>query len=384
MSSFTASRRSIFSSIVALSFSAQQENDCANYLLKRSASTELVPVSDISQLTLTADGRLTDTGYRFNVLGFNALCNAISGGLGRLFGEISGETPVKLINIDEYSIPSAVSIYNEAMRVRFEQLRERNLMVDHSARVVDGFLGLNHKMLDNADFLDIIRNEIGSNVPEAQFYRGELVGREFRVYILDTSNSWVDKNSGADNLFSAGWYFCNREDIGNAVRAVPCLYTRYGLALGELGRKHRIAHVGSDLVGRTGALVSKTFEQQIDMSELNARLFALKKFRLGFDEDKDKFDAAFKKWTTYLINHGIQKEPAKQIVKNAAMVGADIQPRNPLDVYTKKVLIERTGYDLVCSVLRNARNQPTYIREKIQTVGMELLLPTKKKKQLGS
>jgi hypothetical protein len=77
------------------------------------------------------------------------------------------------------------------------------------------------------------------------------------------------------------------------------------------------------------------------------------------------------------------KNIARHIAKNSAMVGADLNPRDPLDVYTKKVLVERTGYDLICSILRHARNQPTYLREKLQAVAMELLLPTKKKKQLG-
>lgn len=349
-------------------------------MLKRSASTELVPISDEAQLTLTADGRLSESGYRFNLLGFTAVCNAISGGLSRVIGEISGESPSRFMASGDYSVPSAVSIYNEAMRVRFESLRERNLMVDHQARIVDGFLGLNHKILDNSDFLGLIQNEMASNVPAARFYRGELVGRELRVYILDSSTR---RAGDSDQMFAAGWYFCNREDTGNSVRALPCLYTKFGVALGAISRKQRIAHVGTDLVGRTGALVSRTFEQTIDMDSLKSRLFALKKFRLGFTDDTNEFETVCKKWTTYLIGHGIMKDIARHISKNAAMVGADLNPRDPLDVYTKKVLVERTGYDLICSILRHARNQPTYLREKLQAVAMELLLPTKKKKQLG-
>jgi hypothetical protein len=380
MSGLPNRRRSIFAPVVALSFSAQQEQECADYMLKRSASTELVPISDEAQLTLTADGRLSESGYRFNLLGFTAVCNAISGGLSRVIGEISGESPSRFMASGDYSVPSAVSIYNEAMRVRFESLRERNLMVDHQARIVDGFLGLNHKILDNSDFLGLIQNEMASNVPAARFYRGELVGRELRVYILDSSTR---RAGDSDQMFAAGWYFCNREDTGNSVRALPCLYTKFGVALGAISRKQRIAHVGTDLVGRTGALVSRTFEQTIDMDSLKSRLFALKKFRLGFTDDTNEFETVCKKWTTYLIGHGIMKDIARHISKNAAMVGADLNPRDPLDVYTKKVLVERTGYDLICSILRHARNQPTYLREKLQAVAMELLLPTKKKKQLG-
>ncbi len=340
-------------------------------------------MSDAAQLTLTADGRLLETGYRFNVLGFTAVCAAISGGLIRVFGEISGESPSKLLSSSEYSIPSAVSIYNEAMRVRFELLRERNLLVDHGARVIDGFLGLNHKLLCNSDFFEAIKNEMESNVPEAQFYRAELVGRELRVYTLDTSNKWSVTLNGGEHTFASGWYFCNREDSGQSVKALPCLYTRFGIALGSTGRKNSLVHAGSDILGRASAMISKTFEHQIDLEPLQSRIFALRKFKLGFSDVPDEMELATKKWIAYLVNHGAPKEIAKQVVRNSAVVGADITPRDPLDVYTKKVLTERTGYDLICSVLRNARNQPTYFREKLQAIALELLIPTKKRKQFG-
>jgi len=379
MSGLPHHRRSMFSSIVALSFSVQQEQACADYLLKRSASTELVPISDAAQLTLTADGRLSESGYRFNLLGFNAVCIAIAGGLGRLFGEISGESASKFMDAEECSVPSAVSIYNEALRVRFESLRERSLLVDHQSRVIDGFLGLNHKLLDNSEFFEMIRNQMTTNEPDARFYRAELVGRELRVYIIDPSTRRTDIYSDAAHTFATGWYFCNREDAGNAVRALPCLYTRFGLALSDSGRNQRIVHVGTDLVGRTGALISQTFEKRIDLDELKTRVRALQQLKLGFTDDTEEFEGVCKKWSSYLIGYGVQKDMAKLIAKNSAMVGADIQPRNPLDVYTRKVLLDRTGYDLICSVLRHARNQPTSFRDKLQTVALELLLPKKKK-----
>jgi len=383
MSSLFNNRRSIFAPVTAFSFSSEQAQECADYILKRSTHTELVPVSDVGQLTLTADGRLAENSYRFNILGFTAVCAAVSGGLIRVFGEISGESPSKILSAAEYSIPSAVSIYNEAMRVRFELLRERNLLVDHGARVVDGFLGLNHRLLCNYDFFSAIKAEMESNVPSAQFYRAELVGREFRVYIIDTSNKWTGAFNDSTHTFATGWYFCNREDSGQSVKALPCLYTRFGVALGATGRKNSLVHAGSDILGRVSALISKTFSNTIDLTPLQARLFALKNFKLGFTEDKDELAATTKKWIAYLVNHGAPKELAKHIVRNTINVGADLQPRDPLDIYTQKVLAERTGYDLICSVLRNARNQPTYFREKLQAIALELLLPKKKKRKLG-
>jgi hypothetical protein len=376
-------QRSIFVPVTALSFAQSQERDCVDLIARRSAHTELVPLSDVEQLTLTAAGKFVENGYRFNALGFISVCDAIVPGLHRVFGELSGESPSKFIDADSYNLPAAVSIYNEALRVRFEGLRERNLLVDHNDRVIDGFLGLNHKLLDNSVFLEVIQNARAARPDDTNFYRAELVGRELRVYILDPASRRTDVHANPEHVFASGWYFCNREDSGNSVRAIPCLYTRFGVALRLESTKNRLAHVGTDLTGRAERLVGKTFNQTIDMSDVANRVNALLQFKLGFTDKKSDFDAAVKKWTTYLVNFGLSKDVAKTIVRNSAMVGADIEPRNPLEVFTGKVMAERNGYDLVCSVLKHARNQPTHVREKIQTVGLALLLPTTKK-QFGS
>lgn len=375
--------RSVFAPVVALSFSSKQERECLAFLQKRSAGTELVTLSDESQLVLGADGRLTESGYRFNFLGFLAICRAISGGLSRVFGEISGLTPSKLIDLDNCSIPAAVGIYNTAMRVRFELLRERSLLVDHTNRAVDGFLGLNHKMLDNAVFLEIILESMREQVPSAVFYRGELVGRELRVYIMDGDSRRVDIYGNPGHVFSSGWYFCNREDSGNAVKALPCLYTKFGVAIDAPTDGRRVVHVGADLTGRATDLVRKIFHRKIDMEELKQRVDALEKQSLGFSPDDGGFTSGVKKWSSYLMRFGVPRDQATAIAKNAGMVGKDLEPRDALDVFTKKVLSDRTGYDLICAVLRHARNLPSGHREKLQSVGMHLLFP-KNAKKVGS
>jgi hypothetical protein len=371
--------RTIFAPVTALSFNQKQENDCRDFIVKRSAHTELLPLSDPDQLILNASGKLADTGYRFNAIGFIAVCDAIAIGLNRVFGDISGETPSKLMDVDAYNLPAAVSIYNTALRVRFETLRERSLLVDHNDRVVEGFLGLNHKLLDNSIFIDIVQNARGSHDIDTAFYRAEIIGRELRLYILNPATRNTALHPDTRHVFATGWYFCNREDSGNAVRALPCLYTRFGVALNADVRKNRIPHVGTDLVGRTSQLINRTISQPIDTTNLSARIHQLLNFKLGFKDKQADFDRVTNQWIAYLVGFGLPKDISKLIVRNAALTGADIDPRDPLDTFSGKFLAERNGYDLVCAILKYARNQPTYVREKIQTVGLELLLPTTKK-----
>jgi hypothetical protein len=376
----SADQRSIFASIVALSFSAQQEKDCADFIAKRGTNTEIVPISDEAQLTLKADGRLVESGYRFNLISFLAVCQAISGGLSRVFGEISGEMPSKFVDADICSIPAAVSIYNTALRVRFESLRERSVIIDHSSRAVDGFLGLNHKLLDNAIFFELIKERMAGR--SAAFQRAELVGRELKVYIINPETKCTDVYGDPAHTFASGWYFCNREDSGNSIRAIPCLFTRFGIAtLPEQGQ-YRLVHVGSDLVGKTILMLNRALDYSFNMDDLRKRVPIMCAQKLGFAEDRATREAASNKWGAILLQKGLHKNAVTAIIKNTVEVGADIEPRNPLDVFTNKVMTERNVYDMFCSTCRYARNQPTAIREKLQTVAMELLLPPSKKRNV--
>lgn len=368
---------SIFAPIVALSFSAHQAQDCADFLVRRNENFEVVPISDEAQLLLRGDGRLVENNYRFNAISFAAVCQAISGGLGRVFGEISGETPSKLAYADLWSVPAAVSIYNTALRVRFEALRERSLLVDHNAKVVDGFIGLNHKFLDNATFFTIIREQVARERPAAKFHRAELIGRELHLYYIDPTTRRTDIHENSSHSFAAGWYFCNREDSGNSIRTIPCLYTKFGLALLPDNRKYRLVHVGADLVGKTEGAVSRALTYEFDMPALRQRVQELVAQPLGFTDNKPEFDAAVAKWTTVLFQRGINKPDNELIVKNAAMVGSDLTPANPLVAYSREILTRRTVYDLVCAICRYARNQPTTEREKFQAVAMTFLVPEK-------
>ena len=366
----------------AFSFSAQQLEDCRNFLETRSASTESVPVVEESQLVMGPDGRILESGYRFNAIGFRALTSVLSVGLSQLFNELSGENVRQFKSLDRVTdIAAAVSVYNTTLRVRFEALRERNLLVNHREQTIEGFLGLDHRMLDNSVFLETVRNELGDKQPTAEFFRAELLGRELRLYFIDPATRRTDIYSDPRHTFAGGWYFSNREDTGNAIRASTCVYTRFGAAISPVASGGRLNHTGADLVGRTAILVSKTAEHAIDMTAITKQVRALSNLSLEFSADRGTMDAANEKWLSYLMKFKVTRDDAKQIIKNAAAVGADIEPRNLMDVYTQEALRSRTAYDLFCSILRCSRGNYHTTRDLLQTTAFQLLIPTTKKRK---
>lgn len=370
--------RSVFAPVAVTSFNASQLDACRSFLVQRSENTETIPIVDERQLYLAADGRIAETGYRFNAIGFSAVSNALVNGLNGVFNELAGETRYRFAGGESGNdLTAAISIYNMVMRARFELLRERTLLVNHKDKTIEGFLGLDHKFLDNAVFLNLVAEEIGLKQPAAEFYRAEIVGRELRIYYVDTGSKCTDIYFDPRHTFAGGWYFSNREDTGFAIRAATCLMTKFGAAIDAGKKRAHIRHTGADLMGRVALLVSRTVEQNTDMNLVSNCVQRMLRSSLGFSPAKPALDAAITNWSNYLLRHRVSKEDARQISKNAAVVGADIDPRDPLEVYTQEVMGSRTMYDLFCSMLRYSRNQYRTTRDLLQTVAMDVLLSHK-------
>lgn len=378
----THSPRSVFAPVTALFFQAHQEDECRTFLAKRSSSTECVPVVEASQLVMRSDGRLAESNYRYNALGFEAVTRAMANGLSGLFNELSGEVSRRLPNPDTITqdVAAAVSIYNTVLNIRFDRLRERTLLVNHQEKAVEGFLGLDHRMLDNTEFFNIVSAAINEQQKNAAFYRAELTGRELRLYFIDNDSRREDIHPDPQHTFAAGWYFSNREDVGQAIKGATCLYTKFGVALSPSHAK--IVHTGADLVGRMSLLATTVARKNIDMPIVATQLKKLLSTSLQFSDKKSDFDRAVRHWSNYLVKLKIKMDTATAISKNAAATGSDIRPRDALEAYTRSAMASRTAYDLVCSVLRWSKNEYGTYKDVLQGAAMKMLMPEKEEGKL--
>lgn len=378
-----AGKRSVFAPITALSFSADQLEDCRAFLTKRSEQTEIIPISDAEQLIMGADGRLVESGYRFNFFGFTALTNALVTGLGTVFKELCGEVVRRKRDHLAVDLPAAVSVYNTIVRSQIETLRERGLLVDHRERVVDGFLGMGYRLLDNANFLDIVQTEVPAKQPTAEFYRAELVGRELTVYYIDPKSRRNDIIENPEHVFSRGWQFINGEGANKAVHAASCVFTRFGLGVEPPIKAFGfLQHSGADLTGRAAAMISRAAAREIDMARVATNVFKLQQVNLGLTDNTERFNDAIEKWAAYLIQLRIPGDDANIIVRNAALVGSDLKSRDPVDAYTNPVLCARTGYDLLCALLRYSRTAPRLEANRYQSAALRMMYPPPKKKKV--
>lgn len=372
----------VFAPVISLAFSASQYDDCKNFLAERTANTECVPIVDEAQLRLSADGKLAESGYRFNPIGFEAVGRVLCAGLTALFNDLSGENYMGVTNEERpANLAAAAGIYNAALRVRFDSLRERNVLVDHQEQSIDGFLGLEHRFLDNSAFFNLVSQGLFDAQPNAEFSRAEIIGRELRLFFIDPTSRRQDIHPDPVHSFAAGWYFSNREDSGNAIRAAHCVFTKFGPAISGASARTKVVHSGADLVGRTSIMIARIAATSVDMVAVASQLTKLLNMPLGFSDVKSEFDAAHRKWADYLSQFKIKADLARLISKNAALVGADLLPRDPIEVYTRSGLSSRTGYDLLCSVLRQSRLEYVTYRDVLQALAMQLLTVDASKKK---
>jgi hypothetical protein len=368
--------RSVFAPVTVLAFPPAQFESCGAFLSARTADTERVPLADAGQLIMAADGRIAETGYRFNAIGFAAVANALMPGLVGVFNDLSGEARNRHIeSADSGELAAAVSIYNTALRSRFETMRERVLLVDHRAKTIDGCLSIEHKMLDNAAFYSNIFEELTAAQPNARFHRAEVTGRELRVYYLDAKSRRTDIYQDPRHLFAGGWYFSNREDAGLALRATNCLFTKFGSAVGAKNKSSHMRHIGADFFGRAAVLIRGAANLAIDMHDVAKAVQRINAISLNFSEDRAAFNKTVQHWCTYLAQFKIGRDAARHICRNAAVVGCDISPRSPVEAYMQDTLASRTLYDLFCATLRYSKNQYHTIRDLLQGAAMQMLFP---------
>ena len=374
----TSKSRSVFAPVPALSFSADQVDDCKNFLAQRSSDTECIPVVDEAQLFMAADGRIAENGYRFNAIGFAAVSSALISGLNAVFNDLTGESRNAFkASISSGDLSTAVSIYNMLLKARFENLRERTLLVNHREKTIEGFLGIDHRMLDNSVFFSLAAEELSARQEGATFYRAELIGRELRLYFIDSKTKRNNLYRDPRHMFAGGWYFSNREDSGLAIRAALCVLTKFGAAIEPKSRTSAVRHTGADLVGRAAIMIGKMVERAVDMDAVARGVHRIAGMSLNYSDSTKLREAAMEQWMNYLGRFKVPREDARQICKNAAVVGADVDPRSTLDLYSREVMTSRTVYDLFCSILRYSRNQYHTTRDLLQGVAMEILLPKK-------
>ena len=150
------------------------------------------------------------------------------------------------------------------------------------------------------------------------------------------------------------------------------------MAVAAAKQEDKLSHIGSNLAGRTGLLVARAAKNTIQMQDVARSVRALAKTSLGFSDDKAANEAATEQWVAYLSKRGLFRRAASHLIKQALIVGSDLTPRDMYSCNDATLFASRTAYDLLCSVLKDAKTQYKVERDMLQSVAMKMLTPAVK------
>jgi hypothetical protein len=122
-------------------------------------------------------------------------------------------------------------------------------------------------------------------------------------------------------------------------------------------------------------LVSRAAAKTVDMGKLAKQIRDMLATPLKFSDNRAEFENTVRHWAYYISRFKVRYELARVISRHAALTGADIDPRDPIELYTKTALESRTAYDLLCSILRQSRQEYATYRDLLQGMAMRLLMP---------
>ena len=190
-------------------------------LLEAQADTKPVRIGDPADVLLDRQGRVRGR-YRLTSPALMQLGATLSPGLGQAVLNLAGARPRADFPNEAISSELAIRIINDVIRLRFELLRGRGMIVDHRARVVEGFVGSRYRFLSNFEFYSRARKAVPRS---ARFHEAVVMGRQvlFR-FLLPEPVTTLTAAGGREEPFYGGWHFSNGELGDCCVRGSAFLY----------------------------------------------------------------------------------------------------------------------------------------------------------------
>lgn len=339
-------------------------------LEEQEAASLLVPVVGPEQLELRPDGR-TKAGYRMGRMCFRQVCQALSAGLYHLVCELAGERgrDPELPN-HCYDAAEAVSLYNVVVRRRWAaRLADKQLLRDGSLGTLDALVGQNYRRASNASILRHVLETLEASDPGARPERIEVVGR--RLSLTFCRPEPVHKTPG--DRWLAGYYFANSEAGDAALRAAPCLHLVGAVpAVGLTSRSGgRLRHAGA-FEQRLRRVLARAAQVTPAPDKFAAWVASLEAEPLGMTgqlEDDDRRLTQLRMVFDRLRMHGRDG----RAVLRRALCGTEPPARPNLARPDRSGWTERTAYDLLAALLRQARGWPPVRRDAGQRAAWGIL-----------
>lgn len=346
-------------------FRAQQMAQLEKLLTESERSTTLHPLADTQDLQLSEDGRTRRGNYRYTSHAFQQLTQLLCPGLSKMLPDLSGTIRRGELPSHLYFKGVAQRIFNQVVDLRFPMLAQYRVIRDEHSRLIEGFVGVKHRPLENIDSFRQMRDAIESTAPNAKFHAAVLSGRRLTLWFRNERADFQVTVGTKVTPMHAGYYFSNGEATGSSVRGAFALYTPYGVCLRPFKKNERVTHIGRDFSRRLNKMFRLVLSDATPLAELQAICQATLPISLGYaDLDAKAAKERDHKLVRSLGELGIPQRIAVGALTDALQAGAEATQLQPYQLSIG--LASRTIFDLFASLLRLARRLPVNRREKVE------------------
>ena len=368
-------RRELFVTYDRQFFGRGERGNFETYLKRQEDNTALQPLSDIKELQLNSDG-LTIENYRFSAAAFSQAAQIIAPGLSKALPDLAGTIPVKTEKTELVDGVGVIEFWNRIIDLRFPLFHNWRIIKNFRRRTIEGFLGTQHKYLENIQLYNYIEETINS-FHEVNFRAGVMVGRRMSIWYRTARPIISFTVNGESRSIYAGYYFVNNEIRGTAVRGTQAIFTPWGVCLPRYKKygfreKHTGKKFEQRLTGHLNALAEKEFE----ISEITEGIDNLINTSMGYElgwtqEQRNKQKDKIKNSMSLI---GAPKNVMNDII-NFALTRGQLE-EIPIDqtMEINKLYASRTLLDLFVNVVRTARKSSVGIREKLEQAAYTMLV----------
>lgn len=353
---------------VTFTYDRFHEQQLAARLAEVDRRTVVSPVTRPEEVSLTGGGCTEAGGLRYTTVALTQLCHLLAPGLSQLVFDVAEPT------LRDSSQRLAIDYVNRLILLRFDRVRNRQLVRNAQAGTIDGIVGPKYRYLSNLEFhrqASAARTELPKRFQEALLY-----GRDLVMRYLQPERRLVVIAHGTAAGYTPGLHYVNSE-IGHAsVRAAPLLCREDSGETCTGPFTGRLSHAGRDFDRKLGEL-THSVEDRIEKSEVyRAKLRGLMEQSLGLGGADVKLERrAREQIVEKLRSRGVSVSLAEAVLRRGLVYGANGEEANEILLDQQKVILQRrTAYDVFGALTHEARPLHIHAREAAEQVAYALLM----------
>jgi len=360
-------------------YAVKQRGDFETALRKQAVSGSRVQLSDPRDLELQPNGVTRRWSFRFTWPAFVKVSSLLCRGLAATVADLAG---IRLISTNKttqaplFDATEAVTVFNRALYLRFDQIATNNVLLDRHQRVIDGIFSPQHQLLTNWSSYNLLAERLQHADAQCAFYAGRMQGRRMQVWFRDTQPLFSFPYNGTNWQAWYGYFMANAETANGAVGVEPVLYTPAGvcrLPIPGLGVT-RVRHAGRKFQQSLDSMLESAVAWGRDVTGWRERMFALSQQplcsadyvfdRSAMTRDTDWLRSAMKV-PAVVARAAISRAVVRRDVKDG---GLDLSEMGSVTPHG------RTRLDFYCGLCETARRCAPTHRARLENFAGKILL----------